>query len=147
MKKPVPASPPTPPKVVYDPEMTGQAADVGKTLIQAISPADKGWVLGFIVVVAIIVGADSWVALKTIDQNVKIAEANRLYFEKVEANRATAFEKSHQTYSDQQRRSQEVIKALAASVARDSERAGDAALMAITEKSRRQAQEKIDGQP
>ena len=39
------------------------------------------------------------------------------------------------SYTDQMRRSQEIIKALTASVSRDSERAGDAALFAIREQS------------
>lgn len=147
MKQPARKPPPPPvPQYPYTPEMTGQAADVGKTLIQGIAPAEKGWVLGFICVVAIIVGSDAWVSLKTIDTNAKTAILQKEYYEKIEENRASSSREALSIYSDQLRRSQEVIKSLAESVARDSERAGDAALFAIQSKSRSDEVEQIQQQ-
>ena len=95
-------------------------ADVAKTGIGALVPADKGWIFGFIIVVGIIVLTDMYVNIKTLDANKIRSTDTRIYFELIEANRANEI-----------RRSQETIKALADAVARDSERAGMAALTAI----------------
>ena len=111
------------------------AAEVSKTLISGITPADKGWILGFIIVVAIIVGSDMYVSIVTArtnaQENIVLAE----YFKVIEQNRAAALDRQSQTYADQVRRSQEVIRDLAQAVARDSERAGMAALSAIDRQS------------
>ena len=120
------------------PEITGQAADVGKTLIQGMAPAKEGWILAFIVIVALITGSDLWIGMKTLEANTMVSEQTRKYFEMVEENRASSARDAHATYADQVRRSQEVIRSLAESISRDSERAGDAALMAIRDKSQAQ---------
>lgn len=114
------------------------AADVGKSLIKGITPADQGWVLGFIIVVAIIVLSDMWVSLKTLQANAERHEYTQNYFEMVEVHRADQFEQSLEQFTDASRRYQEVIRALTETVARDSERAGAAALSVIDETSRRQ---------
>jgi hypothetical protein len=118
----------------YNESNINAAADVGKTLIGGIN-ADKGWILGFIVVVAIIVGSSTYVQLRSIDaQNIQ-DELSRSFFAIIEENRHEAGMNALSSYTDQMRRSQEIIKALTASVSRDSERAGDAALFAIREQS------------
>lgn len=119
-----------------------EVADVSKSLIQGMAPAEKGWILGFIVVVAIIVLSDMWVNLKTLQSTEVRAQATQQYFELVEAHRATQFDKAMQQWADQTRRYQEVIRALTESVARDSERAGQAAVAAIDDASRTQYIEK-----
>ena len=113
----------------------GDAADVGKTLIQGIAPAEKGWILGFICVVAIIVMSDMWVSLKTLDSNAEMSAANREYFTLVEQNRMTSNAKQAEMFGDQVRRSQEVIRDLAQAVSRDSERSGVAAMAAVSARS------------
>jgi len=109
----------------------GDAAEVGKTLIESVTPAREGWVLAFIVIVGIIVGSDMWVSIKTLEANKEMVNTNRSYFDKVEANRASANRDSSQIYADQLRRSQEVIRSLSESIARESERTGDAAVAVL----------------
>ena len=91
--------------------------------------------MGFILVVAIIVGSDAWVALATLKASAARSSDVQEYFEMVEANRASQADQMSQVFADQVRRSQEVIRDLAQAVARDSERAGTAALSAINRKS------------
>lgn len=102
----------------------GEAVEGG---LRALAPADKSWIAGFIVVVAIIVISDAWVATKTLVHSASSDNATRSYFELLENNRANEL-----------RRAQETIKALADAVARDSERAGMAAVSAIDESVRKQ---------
>ena len=118
-------------------------ADVAKSGIAALVPADKGWIFGFIIVVGIIVISDMFIAVKTLDATKIRSNDTRVYFELIEANRANEI-----------RRSQETIKALADAVARDSERAGMAALTAIekegdimVEESRQKVDEAIKNDP
>ena len=106
----------------------GDAAEVSKTLIEFVTPAREGWVLAFIVIVGIIVGSDMWISIKTLEANKEMVNTNRAYFDKVEANRASANRDAIQVYADQLRRSQEVIRSLSESIARESERTGDAAV-------------------
>ena len=117
---------------------TCEVAEVGKTLIQGIAPAEKGWILGFIVVVAIIVLSDMWVNIRTLQANITSGERVQTYFEQVETNRSTQLDNAMEQWADQTRRYQEVIRALTESVARDSERAGQAAVAAIDDASRSQ---------
>ena len=111
------------------------AADVGKSLIQGVAPAEKGWILGFILVVAIIVLSDAWVGIKTIEATSAMQVQQRTYFETVETNRTAAIAKQAEVFSDQVRRSQEVIRDLAQAVSRDSERSGMAAMAAVSARS------------
>ena len=124
-----------PPNKGFTDAAVSDAAEVGKSLIQGIAPAEKGWVLGFIIVVAIIVLSDMWVGIKTLETNVAISQSNRVYFTLVEENRMKAMDKQAQTFSDQVRRSQEVIRDLAQAVSRDSERSGMAAMAAVSARS------------
>lgn len=119
-------------------DAVGSAADVAKQGITALTPAHSGWIFGFVLVVLIIVGSDMYVSIQTLKQTASRAEATQKYFELVEANRAQQFSTASQQWADQSRRYQEVIRALTESVARDSERAGQAAVSAIDEASRQQ---------
>ena len=115
-----------------------EIADVGKALISGVTPADKGWILGFVIVVFIIVASDVWISIKTLDSNRAANERLVTYFIEVEQNRAQALDHQAQLFGDQVRRSQEVIRALAETVSRDSERAGMAAVAAIDQQTRQQ---------
>lgn len=108
-----------------------EIADVSKSLIGGITPADKGWILGFIVVVFIIVASYTFISIRQAEQAATSAERLTTYLIAVESNRSEALERQAQFFGDQARRSQEVIRELAQAVARDSERAGIAALTAI----------------
>lgn len=120
----------------YNESNISEAADVGKTLIQGIAPAEKGWILGFICVVAIIVLSDAWVNLRTIETTRLRGDQTQKYFELVEQNRADQFERSLAVFADQMRRAQEVNRDLAREISRDSERSGLAAMAAVDTRSR-----------
>ena len=94
-------------------------------------------------IVFIIVGADGLVAIRTLQSNKESTERLVSYLISVEENRAEALERQATLFGDQNRRNQEVIRALAEAVARDSERAGMAALAAIDETSRVQGQKAL----
>lgn len=93
--------------------------------LKALSPADKSWIAGFVIIFAILVGSNAYVQIRTLAADTNRSNDTRAYFELLEGNRANEI-----------RRSQETIKALADAVARDSERAGMAAMSAIDERAR-----------
>ena len=108
-------------------DLAGNAVDG----IRALSPADKSWVAAVTIIFLGITGVNAWVQIQGLKSGAD--DANRLveYLINVESNRATALDKQSQLYADQMRRAQETIKDLTDAVARDSERAGMAALSAI----------------
>lgn len=94
--------------------------------IKALSPADKSWIAGFVIIFAILVGSNAYVQIRTLEAERERGTNTLTYMDLIEQNR-----------SNEIRRSQETIKALADAVARDSERAGMAAMSAIDERARR----------
>jgi hypothetical protein len=104
-------------------DAVSSVTEVGTTLIKGIAPADRGWILGFIVVVFFILAADVlstyWLTVSTSERNVRLTE----YLIEIESNRSQAMERQAQTYGDQLRRSQEVIEDLSQAIARQSEQA------------------------
>lgn len=115
-----------------------EAGVTARTLISGVSQADRGWILGFICVVSIIVISDmfsgKWAAEASKVSNLALAE----YIVSVESNRSQALERQASFFADQNRRSQEIIRDLVQAVSRDSERAGVAALSAIKRQSEAQ---------
>ena len=120
---------PTPKQIV-----AGQAeglADSAVSGIQALSPADRSWVAGFVIVVLIIVGADAFVAIRASADSVKAAERLTGFIASVEANRAQELNEYQAQQREETRRYQEMVRHLVDAVARDSERAGQVAVQAL----------------
>lgn len=90
--------------------------------LKALSPADKSWVAAFVLIVLIIVGADTWSGMHQYEQATQTSARLTAYLTEVEKNRSDALDRQTQFFDDQMRRSQEVIRDLADVIARDSER-------------------------
>lgn len=109
------------PQSNYPPQGTiAEAGEAASSTLSALSPADRSWIAGFIVVVAIIVLSDLYMSIK---QMQTIAESDKIvaeYFQFLETNRAAEL-----------RRSQETIKALADTVAREAERTSRTTAQAV----------------
>ena len=95
-------------------------ADVAKSGIQALAPADKGWMLAVVIII---------IALQVNDYFS--AQRLSVYLTATDERRNAMILKYMDIATEQQRRSQEVIKQLTDASIRDGERAGRAAVQAI----------------
>ena len=89
--------------------MTDDIGDTIKGVAEHVS--DRGWVLGFVLVVAIIVLSDTYKSIKLFEAQQAEDEIVSTHFHNIETNRA-----------EELRRAQETIKALAETLARSTER-------------------------
>ena len=109
----------------YNEGNVSQMADVAKTGLKGLSPADTGWILAVVIIICAIQVADYFGA-------VRLSEYLQSHME----SQTTLITKYMEVTSEQQRRAQETIKALTDASIRDGERAGRAAVQAITEGAR-----------
>lgn len=93
--------------------------------IKALSPADKSWIAGFVIIFTMLVGTNAWVQTHTIRSEVQRAADIRAYFEVIEINRA-----------EEIRRTQETVRLLADSLSRDTERSSQTAAALFDQQGR-----------
>ena len=112
-------------------EQSGEFADSAAKALESLTPADKSWVAGFVIVVLIIVGSDAYVGIKSSQDDRRAAERMAMFLEAVETNRAQEVVRLQQSHSDEIRRYQEAISHLVDAVVRDSERSGRIAVESV----------------
>ena len=116
-------------------ESISEYADVAKTGIAALVPGKEGWLFGLVLIMAMILAVFGWIFVRSLEQQRLSAERLTTYLIEVEQNRSEALERQQLAHKDEIRRYQETVLHLVQSVARDSERAGMAALSAIEGKA------------
>lgn len=107
-----------------DQDWAGTASHIGGKL----APADKGWILGFVLVFAVFQGANLFINIKQ-EEGEALRTGNLIkYFELLEANR----NKMEENRAMENRELLRIVESLTKAVARDSDRLG----RAVVEKAR-----------